>query len=171
MRKFLKFAGVFMAVTVCVMALTVESCYGDPSLDMQRKAEEVNRRVAAADDVPGVTFFLERETQGGWTRYWDKPNTLSYLYIVSYGQVLGYYVCMGKPVSTRSYLIPEYEYHLDYPPRQRPALDGTYGEDNPGIRFKTVAGNWCEWGGQGATYLFSSIPLNLKVPNLEPAAN
>ena len=45
-------------------------------------------------------------------------------------------------------------------------LDGTYGANNPGIRFFTASGIAVEWAGAGATYLYSDAPLPLNVPKL-----
>lgn len=47
-------------------------------------------------------------------------------------------------------------------------FDGTYGTNNPGIRFFTAEGAAVEWAGDGATYLYSDVPINFgyEVPRL-----
>jgi hypothetical protein len=119
--------------------------------------------------VPAVTNFSERKTVAQWVQRWDKPAVVTYIYIVSYGNILGYYVCNGKPVSTNSYLVPEqtWQYaHGSYSLMDSPDLDGTYGDNNPGIRFFTAEGTAVEWGGSGASYIFSDQKLPLNVPKL-----
>lgn len=127
--------------------------------------------VAAIADVPvpPVDYFQERRTIAKWTERWDAPNIPTYVYLISYGNIIGYYVADGKPASTKSYLIPEDTYDYKggrYHLRTAPDIDGTYGDNNPGIRFFTAEGTAVEWGGSGASYLYSDVPLPLNVPKL-----
>lgn len=120
--------------------------------------------------IPQVSYYQERRTIAKWARRWDKPNIPCYVYLVSFGKIIGYYVTDGKPSSTRSYVLPEYKhnYHCNGGCCLEPTadLDGTYGENNPGIRFFTAEGTAVEWGGDGATYIYSDAPLPLNVPKL-----
>lgn len=43
---------------------------------------------------------------------------------------------------------------------QSPDIDGTYGDNNPGIRFFTASGIAVEWAGDGASYLYSDAPID-----------
>jgi hypothetical protein len=45
-----------------------------------------------------------------------------------------------------------------------PDIDGTYGDNNPGIRFFTAEGTAVEWAGDGASYLYSDTPINFGYP-------
>lgn len=127
----------------------------------------------ASIPIPQATYFQERRTIAKWAKRWDKPNVPCYVYLVSFGKIIGYYVTDGKPSSTRSYLLPETQ-HQKIPCSLGPHcqmvqsadLDGTYGENNPGIRFFTAEGTAVEWGGEGATYIYSDAPLPLNVPKL-----
>lgn len=79
------------------------------------------------------------------------------------------YVSDGKPASTGSYLTPEYReevYGGVTRNIQLPDIDGTYGTNNPGIRFFTASGIAVEWAGSGASYIYSDVPLKLNVPLL-----
>jgi hypothetical protein len=85
------------------------------------------------------------------------------VYLISYGNIIGYYVSDGKPASTGSFLTPEYR---SYTEEQLPDVDGTYGTNNPGIRFFTASGIAVEWAGSGTSYIYSDVPLKLNVPLL-----
>lgn len=135
-----------------------------------KTAEESASRAMSSVEIPVIKNFQERKMVAKWYKTWDTPSVMTYIYIVSYGTVLGYYVCNGKPISTQSYLIPEdySEFHSNGGTviRQAQDLDGTYGSNNPGIRFFTASGIAVEWGGSGASYLFSNAKLPLSVPKL-----
>lgn len=133
-------------------------------------AKQSQENAMASVEIPTIRHYQERKTVAKWYKTWDTPSVMTYIYIVSYGEILGYYVCNGKPVSTQSYLIPE-----DYTERhgssgnvvrQAQDLDGTYGSNNAGIRFFTASGVAVEWAGSGASYLFSNAKLPLNVPEL-----
>ncbi len=121
--------------------------------------------------IPKVSYFNERKTIAEWTKRWDKPSVVTYVYLISYGNILGYYVCNGKPASIQSYLVPESTLYYwgttaGYNDREVMDIDGTYGTLNYGIRFFTAEGTAVEWGGMGATYLYSDAPLPINVPKL-----
>lgn len=136
----------------------------------QTKKDQVSVQAAAlaAAPVPEVTYFLERKTVAKWTDRWDKPSVVCYVYLISQGQFIGYYVSDGKPVSTQSYLIPEdkIEYSGSSIVRQAQDIDGTYGSNNPGIRFFTANGAAVEYGGTNFSYLYSDTKLDLNIPCL-----
>lgn len=124
----------------------------------------------AAVPVPQLSYFVERKTLAQWAERWDKPSIVTYLYLFCYGNCIGYYVCNGKPAATTNYLVPEYQNRYmgegGVAEDQTMDLDGTYGANNPGIRFFTASGIAVEWAGSGATYLYSDAPLPLNVPKL-----
>lgn len=133
-------------------------------------------RALAQVPIPETKYFTERQTIARWYERWDKPSVVTYVYLISYGNILGYYVCNGKPASIQSYLVPESS-PMDATPQSSSYnivmgetldIDGTYGTLNSGIRFFTSDGIAVEWGGEGATYLYSDAPLPLDVPRLNP---
>jgi hypothetical protein len=139
--------------------------------------KEANRQAALAQEaaqvrvpVPQVSYFQERRTIGKWVSHWDRPSAACYVYLISYGNIIGYYVSDGKPASTGSFLTPEYreEYVSNGGMRniQLPDIDGTYGTNNPGIRFFTASGIAVEWAGSGVSYIYSDVPLEISVPLL-----
>lgn len=131
-------------------------------------SEKASKQSAISVPIPKVSYFQEKRTIARWAERWDKPNVVTYVYLYSFGNCIGYYVCLGKPASTRSYLTPE-EMQLSVGSSlivSAPDIDGTYGENNPGIRFFTAEGTAVEWAGSGASYLYSDSPLPLGVPKL-----
>lgn len=140
----------------------------------QNQTQQIAQNTAATAfqqiPIPQLSYFTERKTIAEWYKRWDKPSVTTYVYLVSFGKILGYYVCNGKPASTRSVLNPEYVqegygsyYAIE---KQQQDLDGTYGDNNPGIRFFTAEGIAVEWGGDGACYIYTDAPIALNVPKL-----
>lgn len=146
-----------------VIAL-LSSCKFLPSArEIDEKAQEAMAKTAeTAVPIPVVSYFQEKRTIAKWAQRWDKPSVATYVYLVSFGKVLGYYVADGKPASTQSYMMPEQvrapwgaDVAVD-----APDIDGTYGANNAGIRFFTAEGTAVEWAGSGASYLYSDTPIN-----------
>lgn len=144
---------------------------------------QMAEQAAVSVPIPKVSYFQEKRTIAKWAERWDKPNLPCFVYLISYGTIIGYYVTDGKPASTRSYIMPEESYQKmtygDIPTTstlsyswqltQAPDIDGTYGDNNPGIRFFTAEGTAVEWAGNGASYIYSDAPLPLNVPKLNKA--
>jgi hypothetical protein len=132
-----------------------------------RQSTQAQLSAQSAVDVPDLSYFQERRTIAKWAKHWDRPSAACYVYLISYGNIIGYYVSDGKPASTGSFLTPEYreEYVSSGGMRnvQLPDVDGTYGNNNPGIRFFTASGIAVEWGGNGAAYIYSDVPLKINV--------
>lgn len=151
--------------------LGAESCENPSSARDQAVTQQANLAHVAivSTPIPNLSYFPERRTIARWAVAWDKPDIPTYVYLISFGKVIGYYVCNGKPASTRSYITPEenmdsYDgnpYIVD-----APDIDGTYGDNNPGIRFFTASGIAVEWAGEGASYIYSNAILPLDVPLL-----
>ena len=146
---------------------------GCGEIDARNKA--IEKQKASAEkaintvSIPEVSYFQERKTIARWSETFNKANVVTYVYLFNYGKCVGYFLSDGKPASTRSYLMPEENVHSGSNGNvtvSAPDIDGTYGENNPGIRFFTPEGTPVEWGGDGATYLYSTVPLELNVPML-----
>jgi hypothetical protein len=154
------------------------SCFliaaSDPDCESSRstaeRAQEKSARIALnAVPIPEISYFQEKRTVAKWAERWDKPNVPAYVYLVCYGKILGYYVTDGKPASTRSYLMPEEVYYSQGAVLSTCDIDGTYGENNPGIRFFTAEGVAVEWAGDGSSYLYTDAPIDFgyEVPRLK----
>lgn len=151
------------------------ACMGGMSTDttIAQAQEKMTEKMVDSISIPDVSYFQERRTIAKWVERWDAPSIPTYVYLISYGNIIGYYVADGKPAATTSYLTPEEKFErvdvgTDYGDVlvSAPDIDGTWGYNNPGIRFFTAEGTAVEWGGVGATYLYSDAPLPLSVPKL-----
>jgi hypothetical protein len=158
MKKVIPIVLVFLS---CFMiAATDPDCESSGRSVAVRAQEKSEKASLSAVEIPIITHFQEKRTVAKWAKRWDKPSIPTYVYLISFGKVLGYYVADGKPASTRSYLMPEDAYYMDGAVLSTCDIDGTYGENNPGIRFFTAEGVAVEWAGDGASYLYSDAPLD-----------
>jgi hypothetical protein len=170
-----RFIVLLMTVVIMFGISFTANAMGEPdTADKVRR--EANRQSALSQEaaqtrvpIPQLSYFQERNTIDRWARHWDRPGAACYVYLISYGTIIGYYVSDGKPASTGSLLTPEYReeiYNGATMNIQLPDIDGTYGTNNPGIRFFTASGIAVEWAGSGASYIYSDIPLKINVPLL-----
>lgn len=164
------FGGLFIGIT----SIGAEGNQQSGTTTNMAAARETADRSANSIPVPNISYFQERRTIAKWAQRWDQPNLPCYVYLISYGNIIGYYVTDGKPSSTNSYLTPEYRESYNTSSttitEQLPDVDGTYGSNNQGIRFFTAEGVAVEWGGSGASYIYSDAPLPLSVPRLNQSA-
>lgn len=131
-----------------------------------------------------MDYSPTRETINGWIDTWDDPNALSYVYLQnSNGDLLGYYVLKGLPVSYCAGLTPPYRWE-DIPGDGNgtdqtvpaPGVDGVYysgGQCNTYYGFTADTGAYVEYtAGLGINVLLYNQPLPQanNVPNLAPPA-
>jgi hypothetical protein len=99
----------------------------------------------------------------------ENPDTTRYVYIMNFGQIVGYYTAKGKISSSGSQIAPEQDliktcencsdrFILD-----SAKDDGSYGESDPGIFFWTTEGTMVE---TSLDYIVSTNPISLDVPRL-----
>lgn len=171
----MKFSIIALLAIFAFLAIGADDCL-DTTPDGRQVAAKAQERmsVTAVNQVPipAVSYFQERRTITAWVKRWDRPDVPTFVYLISFGKVLGYYVANGKPASTRSYVMPEEQvgYHNGNTyTTSAPDIDGTYGDNNPGIRFFTAEGIAVEWAGDGASYLYSDAPIDFgyEVPELK----
>lgn len=172
-----KFLGLAMVLILGFMSISCElNSTPSPRQQAIHDQQENASNAMASTHVPVLSYFQERRTIAKWVQRWDKPDIPTYVYLISSGTVLGYYVANGKPASINSFLVPEeniqtYGSYGSPIAVSAPDLDGTYGHNNEGIRFFTAEGTAVEWGGIGATYIYSDAPLPLNVPKLNVSTN
>jgi len=166
MKKFVVIFIIAVLLGGCRIAMQTES----GTRQNERLARETATASATAVQVPQLQHFPERKTIARWATTFDVPEITCYIYLINYGNIIGYYVTNGKPASTQSYLTPSMEYapggSTGSRDKELPDIDGCYGENQPGVRFFTASGVAVEWGGSGATYLFSTQKLPINVPEL-----
>jgi len=164
---------VLILVVICAfMCIGADECVQQSGRHMaEKKQKEMIITAENQIPIPTISYFQEKRTITKWAERWDKANVPTFVYLVSFGKVLGYYVADGKPASTRSYIMPEDEVVGVGESRvvlSAPDIDGTYGDNNAGIRFFTAEGVAVEWAGDGAAYLYSDalIDFGYEVPRL-----
>lgn len=156
-------------IILILISVILLSCIKPSGSEVARASQHKMENTAVQSvEIPSVSYFQERRTIANWSKRWDRPNIPTYVYLLSFGKILGYYVADGKPASTRSYLFPEERVTADGAVIGTPDIDGTYGDNNAGIRFFTAEGVAVEWAGDGASYLYSDAPIDFgyDVPRL-----
>jgi hypothetical protein len=96
----------------------------------------------------------------------NKPDALGYVYLMSFGKIIGYYTIKGKVSSTQSQMttdnliIDRYEGDVVV---SAPGDDGSYGLNEPGIFFFTTEGQMVT---TSLDYIWSDNPIEVDVPRL-----
>lgn len=96
----------------------------------------------------------------------DNPSAIRYVYVMSYAQIIGYYVAKGKISSSASQIAPETELVSRWSEGfvvESAKDDGSYGPGDPGIFFFTTDGAMIE---TSLDYITSDVPINIDVPRL-----
>lgn len=157
-----------------LIALTASSCDSNgrgQSQESERRQENYDRLVASQ---PGETmdYSPTRETINFWINTWEEPGKLAYVYMMaSNGQLVGYYIFEGLPVSYCALLTPTYEgYDFNKDGNdsedvivQAPSIDGVYysgGQCNQYYGKDATTGSYLEFSvGDGLNYLLYEEPL------------
>lgn len=141
----------------------------DSNAQQLNVVKENQRKMVNSTPVPQLQNSLERKNVAKRAELFDKPDKLSYIYLVSYGKVMAFYTVKGKVSSLQSYLTPQ-EQIVDEDGTEcwngdstcfltlAPDIDGTYGDNVAGIFFFTTEGAYVEWNGE---YMMSDQPLQL----------
>lgn len=87
---------------IALSLFTLTACNGQSTSERQERARtEVLDRADQAVPTPIIKNFIARKTVAEFMRRMDQPNKLFYVYIVAdTGNIIGYYVSRGKPVSS-----------------------------------------------------------------------
>lgn len=152
-KRFLTVSAIALAAT---LSLTAASCDGPGPSDRDKSA--------AAAKPAGET--LEIKNLKAKRAKEESPDATRYLYLMSFGKIIGYYVTKGKISSNGSQIGPELESIGSY---SAPAVvdsaqdDGSYGDGDPGIFFFTSDGTMVV---TDLDYIQSDAPLPIDVPRL-----
>lgn len=138
------------------LALTATACDSKPNARDQ--AQKASQRNGESLEIKNLKAKRDRE---------ENPSTERYLYVMSFGKIIGYYVTKGKISSNGSQIGPELE--LAYNSSSSSSVldsakdDGSYGDGDPGIFFFTADGTMVE---TNLDYIQSDAPLAIDVPRL-----
>lgn len=95
------FFGVVLAHAAYAMSNTPSS---------QEKGEAIQEKVTQtafdAVPVPQIEHFLNREAVAEYVKRMNDPSKTFYVYLISYGKILGYYVTSTHPVSVCMLMTP-----------------------------------------------------------------
>lgn len=162
---------VAVAVTA-VLALSAGSCGSPPS----PQAQETDRRQATYQDLVArqpahsMEYSPSRDQINFWIDTWGtEEGKLSYVYLLaSNGQMIGYYVFRGLPVSYCAALTPTYEHYRNGTHGYgytvpAPGVDGVYysgGQCSAYYGQDASTGSYLEYTvGQGISALIYEQPL------------
>lgn len=128
----------------------------------QRKTEKNQKQLLEVQPPVQLDWSLERDQINKRTILWNEPNKVAYLYVLSYGKILGYYVIKGKVSSVNSQITnPEQMVRNHSATLPSPAEDGSYGSNGDGIFTFLTDGTYLETNCQ---YILMDKPLKLKTP-------
>lgn len=122
------------ALAALAALFALAACEDQPSSQQQEANRQQSSydRLTAGQPAKTMSYSPTRETINFWIDTWDEPNKLSYVYLqASNGQLVGYYIFKGLPVSYCASLTPNYRIRdgdstdgdLVLP---APAMDGVY---------------------------------------------
>lgn len=169
---------VFTLIFVMVFTVGCDATTYGSNVDRRNTQDAVSRLQENQPTPTDIDYSLERYNLIR-RAYWvngqrEKANTLvcpiekPLGYIVLFtesGGVIGRFVVDGKVSSLNSYLTPNSEHYErggSYGDNNWVAdIDGSYGENDNGIFFFDIQGNYIEFTG---TYLYSDIPMEISNP-------
>ena len=156
-------------VLAVLLAFVLVGCDTQP--EAQKTETKIQQdsyaRLAAAQPARAMSYSPTRETINFWIKTWDSPDKLSYVYLIaSNGQLIGYYVFKGLPVSYCAALTPTYRYEKKsdtWFSQTAPSVDGVYysgGECNTYYGRDATTNSYIEYTvGQGISALIYERPL------------
>lgn len=143
--------------TLLFGALVLTGCTNDAYQERQ----EAQKTVTLKDSLEkkNLAERLERE---------NDPTATRYVYLMNFGQIVGYYVIEGKVSSSGSQLAPEQEFlrpcaSCDYQSMDSAQDDGTFGSGDPGIFFFLADGTMVS---TDLNHIQVDAPMEIDVPLL-----
>lgn len=171
-----KIVMVVLIFTILVVSLT--ACEATGSGQDIVSTQEVADSLAISQPTPtDINFSLERYNLMR-RAYWvngqrekansiicEVPKPFGYIILFAGNAPVSRFIVDGKVSSLNSFLTPNsYDQYVGSSVVKTIELsdvDGSYGENDNGIFFFTVDGNYVEWTGE---YLYSDIPIEIDNP-------
>lgn len=166
--KFLKYV---VVVVVAFVLMLVLGCGNEIDTGKSTKAEmaqtEANQtRLTKIQPAPVLEYSQARRTIVKRLERIGQQNMVSYIYLISYGKIMGHYTVDGYVQAVESYLTtPEQVTSVriagggwEAVTLPSPDFDGTYGRNPDAIYFFTTDGKYVEWKGD---YLWCDQPMVL----------
>lgn len=171
-----KIVMVVLIFTILIASLT--ACEATGSGQDILSTQEVADSLAISQPTPtDINFSLERYNLMR-RAYWvngqrekansiicEVPKPFGYIILFAGNAPVSRFIVDGKVSSLNSFLTPntydEYVTQGGVKTIELSDVDGSYGENDNGIFFFTVDGNYVEWTGE---YLYSDIPIEIDNP-------
>lgn len=163
---------VFATIAIATAAVFGLTACDEPDVDSENRNNS-HQSMQESQPAQNMSYSPTRETINFWVDTWDEPGKLSYVYLQNQnGDMLGYYVLEGLPVSYCAQISPNYqvsgrEGRVVTP---APANDGAYyGEGNCNTYYgkDATTGAYVEYtAGMGINVLLFDQPL----PNVNGVA-
>ena len=171
-----RIAMVILIFTILVVSLT--ACEATGSGQDIVSTQEVADSLAVSQPTPtDINFSLERYNLMR-RAYWvngqrekansiicEVPKPFGYIILFAGNAPVSRFIVDGKVSSLNSFLTPNaYDQYVrdgGVKTIELSDVDGSYGENDNGIFFFTVDGNYVEWTGE---YLYSDIPIEIDNP-------
>lgn len=159
-------------VAVAAIGLGLAACGGGQPAAQKRESaiqQSSYDRLSKQQPAQTMNYSPTRASINFWIKTWDEPGKLAYVYLqAANGQLLGYYVFEGLPVSYCAGLTPSYR-TIDQGDQgadlvvPAPSVDGVYysgGQCNAYYGKDATSGTYIEYtAGQGISALVYSEPL------------
>ena len=171
-----KIVMVVLIFTILIVSLT--ACEATGSGQDIISTQEVADNLAISQPTPtDINFSLERYNLMR-RAYWvngqrekansiicEVPKPFGYIILFAGNAPVSRFIVDGKVSSLNSFLTPntydEYVTQGGVKTIELSDVDGSYGENDNGVFFFTVDGNYVEWTGE---YLYSDIPIEIDNP-------
>lgn len=147
------------ATFVAFIAISLVALTGCTDSGYEQRQEQ--QEAVTLDDSLGIQAQEERLSRE------ENENTVRYVYLMSFGEIVGYYVIKGGVYDAGTQLAPEQEIICRYNSSEScQAVDsardnGTYGGDDGGVFFFTSDGTLVE---TSLDYIQSDQPLPIDTP-------
>lgn len=164
-------------IAIIVAALLVVGCEDQPNAtEKEAKSRDQNfTNLQSKQPAGSMDYSPTRELINFWMDTWEQEGKIAYVYLVSgNGQIFGYYVFEGLPVSYCASLTPTYkiEKSYDHGMLDVPAesMDGVYYSGNQCAQYygkEARTGSYIEYTiGTGISHFVTEQPL--PKPEVEP---
>ena len=163
-----------VGATVLALVFAAVALAGQPNWykELEKTTDRIAQQQLASVPYPEAQMkdSLERRNLRERLIRFNKPQKVGYLYLMSFGKFVGYYVVKGKVSSTQSQMTnADQTWDCGDPCTavvESMGDDGSFGPNEggeKGVFFFTSGGVMVE---TTLEWLYSDAPLSIKVPNL-----
>lgn len=161
-----KFAAIIATIAMLFTFTACEDTSKTAQSSGQRLTEQAFAQQQEAVPYPAdeLRDSLERRNLRERLLRQNDPDKIGYVYILSFGEFIGYYTIKGKVSSTQSQMTTDV-LQVDTPSDgsnaknsivTAPGDDGSYGENEPGVFFFTTSGAMVQ---VSTDYIYSDEPV------------